>query len=84
MNEKKFPLAVGIFFAGLSFLCGLLIWLVPGVFLSAMKPIMHATNWDVVWQPAMTFGGFILGIIEAFILSYVLAWIFAKLYKSLK
>lgn len=83
-DEKKFPLAVGLFSTLFSFICGLLIWTIPGSFLSMMKPIMHATNWDVIWSPSMTLGGFVLGMIEVFLLSYVLAWIFAKIYKSLK
>lgn len=83
-DEKKFPLAVGLFSALFSFICGLLIWIVPETFLSILKPIMHATNWDVIWAPSMTFGGFLFGIVEVFIFSYVLALIFAKIYKSLK
>lgn len=83
-DEKKFPLAVGTFFTLLSFVCGLLVWIVPGLFKSMMKPIMHSVNWDAVWSPSMTFGGFVLGLVEAFVLSYILAWIFAKIYKMLK
>lgn len=83
-DEKKFPMAVAIFFTLLSFVCGLLIWLIPDQFIALVKPITHGMDWDLIWKPAMTFGGFIIGLVEAFVLSYALAWVFARIYKILK
>ncbi|NMB92483.1 MAG: hypothetical protein GYA31_02580 [Parcubacteria group bacterium] len=82
-DSKKFPLAVGLFFTLLSAICGLLIWVVPNQFIAIIKPITHGTNWDIIWKPEMTLGSFVLGLIDAFVLSYVLAWIFAKIYQML-
>lgn len=83
-EEKKFPLAAAIFFTILSFVCGALIWLAPNLFIGLVKPITHGMDWDLIWKPAMTFGGFIIGLIEAFVLSYLLAWIFVKIYQAIK
>ncbi|MCL5794996.1 MAG: DUF5676 family membrane protein [Patescibacteria group bacterium] len=83
-DEKKFALAVAIFFTLFSFVCGLLIWIAPNLFIGIIKPITHGIDWDLVWKPAMTFGRFIISLIEAFVLSYVLAWVFAIIYKAIK
>lgn len=83
-DEKKFPMAVALFMTLLSLVCGLLVWLAPDVLLAIVKPITHGMDWDLVWQPSVTLGGLILGLVEAFVLSYVLAWVFAKIHNSLK
>jgi hypothetical protein len=83
-EEKKFPVSVAVFFTLLSLVCGLLTWIAPDFLLAIIKPFTHGMDWDLVWKPSVTFGGLILGLVDAFILSYILAWVFAKIYKSLK
>ena len=83
-DEKKFPMAVSIFFVLVYSVCALLIWFTPDFFLSMMKPIMHGTNWDVIWNPSVSAVSFIWGLIETIAISYVLAWVFAKIYQTQK
>lgn len=83
-DQKKFPMAVALFMTLLSLVCGLLVWLVPDFLLAIVKPITHGMDWDLIWQPSVTLGGLILGLVDAFVLSYALSWLFAKIYNSLK
>jgi len=83
-DQKKFPMVMAQFSTLLSLVCGLLVWIAPGLLIGLIKPITHGMDWDLIWKPSITFGSLILGLIDAFVLSYILAWIFAKIYNSLK
>lgn len=83
-DQKKFPMAVALFMTLISLVCGLLVWLAPDFLMAIIRPITHGMDWDLIWKPSVTLGGLILGLVDTFILSYILSWLFAKIFSSLK
>ena len=83
MNESKTPLAVATFLALASLVCGLAIMLIPDLVLLWTKSITHGIEYSTIWSPGIGFSSVIVGVISAFISSYIATWVFVKVYKAI-
>ncbi|KKP88217.1 MAG: hypothetical protein UR93_C0019G0012 [Berkelbacteria bacterium GW2011_GWA2_35_9] len=83
MNESKTPLAVATFLALASLVCGLAIMLIPDLSLSLVKTWTHGIDYSTIWNPTVTFADIIVGVISAFIASYIATLVFVKIYKAI-
>lgn len=80
IQKNKFALAVADVMTGISALCGGLVAIAPDLAARLAGSIMHLVNID----PSMriTWGGFVAGLVQVFVYSYVLAYIFAWLHNK--
>lgn len=80
LQKIKFAVAIADVMAGVSALCAGLVAIAPEFSAKLAGSIMHLVNID----PAMkiTWGGFILGLAQVWIYSFVLAYIFAWLHNK--
>lgn len=79
--ESKFALNVAKVVSGVYALCALFVFLFPGFSETLMSALTHtkASIRDV------TIGGFVLGIIQVAVYSWIAAWLFARVFnKNLK
>lgn len=83
MNETKTPLAVAVFMALASLVCGLAIMIIPDIALSIASTWTHGIDYSTIWNPSVTFGDLIVGVISAFIASYIATWIFVIIYRAI-
>ncbi|TSC93815.1 MAG: Uncharacterized protein CEN91_111 [Candidatus Berkelbacteria bacterium Licking1014_85] len=83
MDLKKTPLAIAVFFSVISLICGLAVWIIPGAALSVASSWMHGIDVSTIWNPNVDIVSLVYGIISAFIASYIGAWIFVKIYKTI-
>lgn len=83
MHETKTPLAVAVYMALVSLVCGLAIMIAPGAALALVKTWTHGIDYSAIWSPTVTFGGIIVGVISAFIASYLATWVFVKIYQTI-
>lgn len=83
MDTKKTPLAVAIFMTIVAIFCMLAIAIFPNFSKLIFGSWFHGIDFDAVWNPTFSVGSVIMGIVSAFVLSYIAAWIFVKIYKAI-
>ncbi len=87
MAEKLNANRVGLALAGvmgiLSVVCALLLVLIPGFTLNFFSNILHGIDITQIAKTSVTFSEFAIGLIEVLIGSYLIGWIFAKIYNKI-
>jgi len=87
MVEKLNANRVGLALAGvmgiLSIVCALLLVLIPGFTLNFFGNIFHGIDITQIAKTSVTFSEFLIGLIEVLIGSYLIGWIFARVYNKL-
>lgn len=79
LSEGGFSSAIAGAASALYALCTLFVYLWPGVSATLMRALTHAKT-EVA--RTITFGGFLLGILQVFIYVLVVSWIFAKIFNK--
>jgi len=80
LNEKSFALASGVIGAILAFICTVLIRFLPA---STMGLYSWAIHFDLTAFASLrqvSWSNFFGGIIIMFLVSYIVGWVFARLY----
>ena len=70
-----FAQTAGIVYA----VCALVVALAPNLAWKLVGWIAHVSDWGIVSR-SMSFGSFLLGLIQILVYSYLGAWLFATLY----
>ena len=87
MTEKINANNVGLALSGvmgvLSVVCALLLVLIPGFTLNFFSNIFHGIDITQIAKTSVTFGEFLIGLVEVLIGSYLIGWVFAKMYNKL-
>lgn len=87
MAEKLNANRVGLALAGvmgiLSVVCALLLVLIPGFTMIFFNNILHGIDITQIAKASVTFGEFIMGLIEVLIGSYLIGCVFAKIYNKI-
>ncbi|MBM2820315.1 MAG: hypothetical protein HW405_75 [Candidatus Berkelbacteria bacterium] len=82
MDTKKTPLAVAIFILIVYLFCLLSVAILPNLSKIVFGSWFHGTDLSTTWNPTFSAGSIVIGFISAFVLSYIGAWIFVKIYKT--
>ena len=81
LETKKFAFAVAET-AGIVYLvCTLVVILFPSSSITLLGWIAHVQSSSIAAR-TVTFPGFILGLLQVVIYSYIIAWVFAKIYNK--
>lgn len=83
MDTKKTPLAVAIFMVIVYLFCLLFVALLPNFSKTIFGSWFHGTDINLTWNPTFSAGSIVIGLISAFILTYIGTWIFVKLYNAI-
>ena len=83
INKNGFALAAGGVMGAVYVLCALLVALWPDFALQLFGWLVHLVNVEkFAGDVAITFGGFIVGLIQAVVYTYVGAWVVAWLHNK--
>ena len=82
IDKKRFSLAAALTVSIISAFCALVVFLIPDIAVKLFGWLVHLVN----LEPAeITLAGAIIGIIQAFVYTYIGAWIFVWLHnRSIK
>lgn len=85
MNSTKTPLAVAVFVSILYVACALGIWIFPVLSRLAFQNWFHGVDLSSIWNATVSLDGssLIVGLVSAFILSYIAVWVFVKLHQAI-
>ena len=83
LNPKRVALSLGIVSGIVSALCALLIAVAPSFIINIFGEIFHGIDISKITK-SITLGGALLGTIEAIILAFIIGWLFAKVYNTIK
>jgi len=84
LESKKFAFALAQAAGIVYVVCAALVAVAPSVAWKMAGWISHMTNLEVLGR-GLTFGGFLLGLVQVVIYAYVSGWLFSALYNhSLK
>ena len=88
MTDKLIPKRVantlGVVFAGVSLLCALFVLLFQNTALSFFNNIFHGIDITQVAKSSISLGNIIIGLIEVFILGWIIGWFFAIVYNKFR
>ena len=83
INKNGFALAAGGVMGGLYVICAIFVALWPGFALQLFGWLIHLVNVEkFAGDVAITFGGFIWGLLQAVIYTYIGAWLVAWLHNK--
>ena len=83
INKNGFALAAGGVMGGLYVICAIFVALWPGFALQLFGWLVHLVNVEkFAGDVAITFGGFVWGLIQAIVYTYVGAWLVAWLHNK--
>jgi len=83
INKNGFALAAGGVMGGLYILCAAFVALWPNFALQLFGWLVHLGNvGKVAGDVAITFGGFVAGLLQAVIYTYIGAWLIAWLHNK--
>lgn len=83
INKNSFALAAGGVMGGIYVVCSIFVALWPEFALQLLGWLVHLVNVDkFAGDMAMTLGGFIAGLIQVIIYSYIGAWLIALLHNK--
>ncbi|KKS19048.1 MAG: hypothetical protein UU76_C0007G0010 [Parcubacteria group bacterium GW2011_GWC1_41_7] len=82
--SPKAAAKAGAYTAGIAYIfCALVVLMAPQVAMTLTEWLMHIVNVDVLLQNIqMTTIGFIAGLVQVMIYTYVAFWIFAVIYNK--
>ena len=83
LNANRVGFALASVMGILSIVCTLLLVLIPGFTLNFFSNIFHGIDITQIAKTSVTFGEFLIGLIEVLIGSYLIGWVFAKIYNKL-
>lgn len=84
LNTTKFALAGAGAGGALYALCGVLVFLFPDFALQSLGWIAHLVNVEkFAGDVQLTLTGFLLGLAQIIVYSFVASWVFAWIYNSL-
>lgn len=83
MDTKKTPLAVALFAEALSIFCAIAVALFPNQFMKVVAGWTHGIDYTAIWNPSLSFGNVLLGLVSLFIFVYLATWVFVLIYRSL-
>ena len=84
LNAKRVANTLGIVFAGVSLLCAIFVLIFPGTAMSFFNNIFHGIDITQITKTSVSFGSIIIGLIEAFVLGWIIGWFFVKIYNIIK
>ncbi|KKU16857.1 MAG: hypothetical protein UY26_C0002G0061 [Candidatus Jorgensenbacteria bacterium GW2011_GWA1_48_13] len=83
LNKQKFSLAAAGTMGIVYVVCAVFVALWPDFALRLFGWLVHLVNVDkFVGDVAITFGGFVVGLLQAAVYTYIGAWIFASLHNK--
>ncbi|MBI4117835.1 MAG: hypothetical protein HY453_02020 [Parcubacteria group bacterium] len=83
INKNGFALAAGGVMGGLYVLCAVIVTLWPDFSLQLLGWLIHLVNVEkFAGDVAITFGGFIAGLLQAVIYTYIGTWLVAWLHNT--
>jgi hypothetical protein len=83
LNPKRIANTLGVVFAGVSLLCAVLVLVFPGAAMSVFSNIFHGIDITQIAKSSVSIGSIIIGLIEVFILGWIIGWLFAVVYNKL-
>jgi len=84
LGMRRVANTLGIVFAGVSLLCALFVLLFQNTALSFFGNIFHGIDITQIAKTSVSVGSIIIGLIEAFILGWIIGWLFAVVYNKLR
>lgn len=81
-NINKISLVGGLVFAIFDAICGLLAAFALQPFLAFWSYVAHVRFTGIELESAVTLSSFVIGIILAFAIGYILTWIFVLLHRK--
>ncbi|KKQ21285.1 hypothetical protein A2999_00735 [Candidatus Wolfebacteria bacterium RIFCSPLOWO2_01_FULL_38_11] len=83
-NKQKFSLAASGTMGIIYLVCAIFSYFWPDLVIKVFGYLVHAVNLEkFVGGAQMTFTGFIIGLIQILVYSYIFSWIFVSLYNWL-
>ncbi|MBI4992032.1 MAG: hypothetical protein HZB99_02335 [Candidatus Harrisonbacteria bacterium] len=84
LDVSKFAKAAALGMGIVYLICAAFVYLWPEFSLQSFGWLVHLVNVDkFAGDVAVTFGGFVAGLIQAVVYSYLGGWLFASLYNRL-
>lgn len=77
LQKNQFALAAAKTMGAAYVVCGLFVWLWPDFASTLLGWLTHLTNLD---RAVITFGGFVGGLIQIVVYTYIGGWLFAWLH----
>ncbi|MBS3083843.1 hypothetical protein J4423_03495 [Candidatus Pacearchaeota archaeon] len=84
LNEKKVANTLAVTAGIISLVCYILILIVPVGTISFFGAIFHGIDLSKIAVESISIGNGLLGVVEAIILGWIIGWLFAKIYNSMK
>ncbi|HLC82893.1 MAG TPA: DUF5676 family membrane protein [Bacteroidia bacterium] len=84
LNPKRVANTLGIIFAGVSFLCAILVLIFPGATMNLFSNIFHGIDITQIAKTSISLESIMIGLIEAFILGWIIGWFFAVVYNKMR
>ncbi|MBS3082056.1 hypothetical protein J4416_03955 [Candidatus Pacearchaeota archaeon] len=84
LNVKRTANALGVTAGIISLVCYILILIAPVGTISFFGAIFHGIDMSKIAVESVSVGNGLLGVIEAIILGWIIGWLFAKIYNSMK
>ncbi|MEK6917671.1 MAG: DUF5676 family membrane protein [Nanoarchaeota archaeon] len=82
LNPKRVANTLGVVFVGVSFLCAVFVLVFPGTATSIFSNIFHGIDITQIAKTSVSLGSIIIGLIEAFVLGWIIGWFFAIIYNK--
>ncbi len=84
LNSRRVANTLGVVFAGVSLLCAIFVLIFPGTAMSFFNNIFHGIDITQIVKTSVSLGSIVIGLIEAFILGWIIGWFFAVVYNKFK
>ena len=84
LNVKRTANALAVTAGIISLVCYILILIAPVGTVSFFGAIFHGIDMSKIAVESVSVGNGLLGVIEAIILGWIIGWLFAKIYNSMK
>jgi len=84
LSPRRVANTFGIVFTGVSLLCAIFVLIFPGTAMSLFNNIFHGIDITQIAKTSVSFGSIIIGLIEAFVLGWIIGWLFAVVYNKFK
>ncbi|MBI4128232.1 MAG: hypothetical protein HY459_04135 [Parcubacteria group bacterium] len=82
-DTTKLSLAAAVTTGILYVVCAVVVAIAPRFALALFGNLLHMVNLGSVMTVKLSFGGFLIGLVQIFIYSYVAFWIFGSTYNRL-
>lgn len=79
INKKGFALATAIVIGGIYIICAIFVALWPDFSMKLLGWLIHLVN---IGDVVLTFGNFLVGLIQAVVYTYIGAWLVAWLHNK--